>query len=75
MEKEMLTETQLRKLATCLSKFYPYKSDEIFTVMLQTQSIDTTIDIVHNCTEQAQKLDEGVYCFLKYRDTMHERKK
>lgn len=73
MERVILTEHQLRKLATCLSKFYPYKSDEIFTVMLQTQSVDITINIVHNCTEQAQKLDEGVYLFLKYKDTYHER--
>ena len=73
MRMVALTETQLKALADCLANYYPYKTDEIYNVMLQTKSIDATINIVHSCTDQAQRLEEGVYLFLKYKDTRHER--
>ena len=73
MKKVMLTETQLKDLAKCLSHHYPYKTKEIYRVMLQTKSIDATINIVHHCCEMALRLEEGVYLFLKNKDTQHER--
>ena len=74
MNNVMLDEHQLKDLAKWISKYYPYNSDEIYTVMLQTKSIDVTLSIVHYCTEMAYKLDYGVYCYLKYYDTEFERR-
>lgn len=73
MKRKMLTETQLKELANCLANHYPYSPNDIFRAILQTKSIDATINIVHSCTEMAQKLDEGVYLFLKHKDLEHER--
>jgi len=73
MKQVMLTEHQLKEIAKTLSKFYPYKSKDIYLVMLQTKNIDATINIIHHCTMMAYKLDYGVYCYLKYKDSEHER--
>jgi hypothetical protein len=73
MQPVMLTENELREIAEVLAKYYPFKAEEIFTVMLQTKSIDATAYIVHYCTEEALKLDYGVYCYLKHRDSRYER--